>query len=383
MSIRFLVNTDLNFGVGIIDKADNIIESKGFRKILLILDKNVQNNIEITNFRKRLSEKIQTDLFLNEMSEPDYDYLDSFCERIKAGEGPKEYDLIVAVGGGSTLDLAKGAAVVLKNGGPAINYKGFPKINTAPIPVVAIPTLAGTGSEIAYNAVFTDNQKQNRLGINTELNYPILSIVDPALSLSAPKSAVISGALDCFGHIMESYISINANHFTQELSKSAFELWFKGVNKFIEENDDVEGRSYLFSASILANMVLNNVGSGLGGSFSYPLGALYGVPHGIGEGIFIPYLVKFYINHGYHVYDELHDIIPGTDKSISSPKKNEDFVNQLEIIFDKLEVPKSLSIWGIGKEDINILQSEIEGAFHEAPVEFTVDDFRKMIGLYV
>ena len=170
------------------------------------------------------------------------------------------------------MDLVKGLAIVLVNRGSAINFKGFPVLDTPPVPVITIPTLAGTGSEIAFNAVFTDSDKKMRLGINSELNYPKFSIIDSELSINAPKFPTLFGFLDCLNHITEGFISSNSFEFSRQFSISGFRLWYKSINQYLVNPRSIEARENMFFASIFANMALNNVGSGLGGDFSYPLG---------------------------------------------------------------------------------------------------------------
>jgi len=380
---RFRMNTDLNFGSGIIKDADQIIKKKGFKNMAFVIDRNVNSHQNIKDFLSRMKKEFTVHVFRNTMAEPDYDFLDEFRKELEKKHCDTNFDCIIGIGGGSTMDLVKGMAVLVTNEGPAINFKGFPEIKNKPIPVVTIPTLPGTGSEIAYNAVFTDSKERNRLGINTELNYPVLSIVDPSLSLSAPKKAVVSGAMDCIGHTLESFISINATHFTRELSKSAFLLWYKAVKKMESDFKDIQARTNLFSASILANMALNNVGSGLGGSFSYPLGAIYGVPHGIGEGMFMPYLTRLYVQRGYLVYDDLHDVIPQADTKLSNEEKNKRFSDYLDKAYDDLGTPKSLKEFGVERNAIPTLIKEIEGAFHEAPVRFDENDLIELFKNFI
>ena len=373
------MNTDLRFGVDILSSLPSSLSEKDFQYIGIIIDSNVKDLKEIRNLCEKLENQFKTKIFFSDLAEPDYHYLDEF--RLKMSDF--QYDCLLGIGGGSVMDLSKGLAVLLKNEGPAIDFKGFPSLENAPIPVVTVPTLAGTGSEIAFNAVFTDSDQKMRLGINTELNYPIMSFVDPSLSLSAPRNSVISGLMDCFCHTIEGYISDKASVFTKELSKSAFHLLYRSMCTLSEEFDDIDARGDLYLSSIYANMALNNVGSGLGGAFSYPLGALYGVPHGVGEGIFIPYLVKLYVNRGFLGYTELYDLLPISNRKLSELDKNKNFSNILFELFDKIQAPKNLNSFGITRDDISTLIEQIRGSFHEAPVEFTDKDAQKLFEEFI
>ena len=378
-NFRFRMDMNLYFGIGILKKVDEIIKTKNFKKIAIIIDKNIINLPLIIDFILLMKKNFDIEIFENPLIEPDYEFLEEFRKNFMN----KNFDCIIGMGGGSTMDLAKGIAVLAKNKGAAIDFKGFPKIKNVPIPVITIPTLAGTGSEIAYNAVFTDTKNKNRLGINTEFNYPVLAIVDPLLSLSAPRRAVISAILDCVCHAIESFTVENASSFSKELSKSAFFFWCKAIKKMLTNFDDTEARSDLALASILANMALNNVGSGLGGAFSYPLGALYGIPHGIGEGLFIPYLAKFYVERGFLGYAELYDAIPESDKNINIQEKNKRFCDYLDKIYAELNVPKSLNEFGINRTAIPVLIEQVKKAFHEAPIKFDIIDAQNLFENFI
>jgi len=372
------MNTDIRFGTDSLNQFVALVKDRNFTELGLIIDNNVKDLKIISDFIRVIEKEFRTRLFICDVAEPDYHYLDHVKSVFSY-----DFDCLVAIGGGSVMDLTKGLAVLLKNEGPAISFKGFPKIENNPLPVITVPTLAGTGSEIAYNAVFTDSDNNMRLGINTELNYPVLAFVNPELSLSAPRSAVISGILDCLNHTTEGFISENASQFTKEISKSAFYLWYKSVIRINENFDDINARSDLFMASIYANMALNNVGSGLGGDFSYPLGALYRVPHGLGEGMFLPYIYRLYIDRGFSGFSGLYDSIPDQESGLSDKQKSLKVCELLEGLYTALKVPTSLNKFGIDRSMIPILVEEIRGSFDSAPVEFNEIDARKLFKHFI
>ena len=139
------MNTDLHVGPLISQKLPDLISNKSFKKPYVILDHNLSANKDITSIIDNLKTSFSLGIFVCKVAEPDYDYLDLAKKEISSSD----MDCLIAIGGGSVMDLTKGLAVLLKNQGPAINFKGFPKKIEPPIPVVTVPTLAGTGSEIA------------------------------------------------------------------------------------------------------------------------------------------------------------------------------------------------------------------------------------------
>ena len=378
-NFRFRMNTDINFGLSISSNISKLIRQKGLKKPFIIVDHNVLSNKDIKNIIKDLHRSFNSGKFTCKIAEPNYDYLDS-VKNILIDE---TLDCLVAIGGGSVMDLSKGLAVLLKNEGPSISFKGFPKNIEEPLPVITVPTLAGTGSEIAYNAVFTDSKNKMRLGINTEKNYPILSIIDPLLTLSAPRNAVISGSLDCLNHITEGFISVNSSKFTREISKSAFFLWRESITKLMEDFESIEAREELFMSSIFANMALNNVGSGLGGDFSYPLGALHGVPHGVGEGIFLPYLYTLYVERGFTGFAGLYDALSLPGDEIDDKEKSEAFCNIIKEIYNDIQAPSNLNDFGLNREMIPSLVDAVRPSFSSAPVDFDEVDATELLENFI
>jgi len=189
MLFKFRVSTNLHFGVNESLRLGEIIKDLGYSKVAAIIDQGIINHAQVNQATSGvLPFGVSLDVYKNEPVEPTYDYLEQFRKQF-AG---KEYDCLVGIGGGSTLDLTKGLAILLVNEGDAISYRGFPELKHRPLPIIAIPTTAGSGSYATYNAVFTDAKEKRRLGINSVLNFPICAIIDPMLTIDCPKSVTVS-----------------------------------------------------------------------------------------------------------------------------------------------------------------------------------------------
>jgi len=177
---QFRIKTNLSFGVGASAQLGTTIEALGFKKIAMIIDRGIQQHPQTQITVESLKTAgIQHEIFVNSEVEPDYDFLEAFKQPFLN----KNFQCVVGIGGGSTLDLTKGIATLITNPGEAISYRGFPKLAHLPLPVIAIPTTAGTGSEVTYNAVFTDSKLKKKLGINSEHNFPVQAIIDPLFTV--------------------------------------------------------------------------------------------------------------------------------------------------------------------------------------------------------
>jgi alcohol dehydrogenase class IV len=378
-NFAFKISTNLYFGVGESEKLGEIIKNLGYLRIAAITDKGVFNHAQVLkSFSCITKSGLLLDMYKNESVEPTYDYLESFRNKFE----DNDYDCLVGIGGGSALDLTKGMAVLLTNSGEAISFRGFPILKNRPLPVIAIPTTSGTGSEATFNAVFTDSKEKKKLGINSTLNFPVCAIVDPLFTVNCPKHVTVSAGCDALVHTLESYVHKNHSSISRMYSKEAFRLIYNGLLKVLDKPDDIKIRSDLALGAYLAGIALINAGSGPSGAFSYPLGAVYKVPHGYAGGVFISSITKFNVEKGYRNYDELYDLIEGEDINISVDEKNFKFCQEIQKLIDKLDVPKTLSVYSLGPKDINFLIEQYEvlkAAINQNPIEITKEDTRNII----
>ncbi|MEA3494000.1 MAG: iron-containing alcohol dehydrogenase [Candidatus Margulisiibacteriota bacterium] len=379
MSFKFKVSTNLRYGVSESEKVGEEIRALGFSKPGVIIDQGVFEHLQTNKVLESIKNAdLSFEVFKNDAVEPDYDHLDEFKKNFSG----KEFDCLVGVGGGSVLDLTKAMATLITNPGPALDYKGFPDLKNRPLPVIAIPTTAGTGSEVTYNAVFTDSSIKKKLGINSELNYPVLAIIDPLFTVNCPKSVTVSSGCDALVHTLESYVHRNNTPLSRMLSKEAFSLLFNSLNKVLDNPENVEIRGKIALGAYLAGKALVNAGSGPSGAFSYPLGAVYKVPHGYAGAIFIPHITRINVEKGYLDYADLYDLIEGVDKNIPHEEKNKQFAEKIKDLMEKLGVPKSLSEYKLGAEDIEFMIEQtdvLKAAIDQNPIEITKEDVRQMM----
>ncbi|MGA1870267.1 MAG: iron-containing alcohol dehydrogenase [bacterium] len=376
---NFKLHTNMRFGEGISRNIVQYLTELGFKNIGIIIDKAIVN-LEITNqvIENLNNASIAFKIYENIVSEPNYDYLDEF----KKNFINQRFQALIGIGGGSTLDLSKGIATLLANPGPAIQYRGFPELQNKPLPVIAIPTTSGSGSEVTYNAVFTDAKQKKKLGINSEYNYPVMAIIDPLFTVSCPKSVTISSGADALVHTLESYVHKNHTPFSRILSKGAFQLLFNNLMLILNNLDDINIRSNLALGAYLAGSALINAGPGPSGAFSYPLGAVYKVPHGYAGAVFLAHITRINVEKGYRDYAELFDLIDDVDRNLSFERKNIEFAIKIQELMNTLEIPKSLSFYNLGPTDIEFLIDQydlLKPVIDSNPMRITKEDVQKMM----
>ena len=261
-------------------------------------------------------------------------------------------------------------AVLITNPGKGVEYRGFDKVEVPGVPVIAIPTTAGTGSEITVNAVFTNKEEQKKLGINGRYLNASYAILDAEWTLSCPFPVALSSGLDALVHSMESFMCQQANSLTRMFSKEGFRLIYSSLPCLVDDPENQEKRQKLLLGSYMSAIGLFNSGSGVAGALSYPLGVHFKIPHGIAGGMLLLDVIDFNVNKGYFEFAEIYDLIePGA--GLSDKEKSLRFLEKLQELYNKLGVEKYLTPWGITEdnvEEVGKLMHPMQAAFDQNPV---------------
>ena len=379
-NIRFVMKTELILGDGSAKQLPAHLKSRSWGRIGLVIDRGLYDG---NNYAREIVELLESSLervvlLVNEMAEPTYDYLDKVKERF----AKDALDCFVGIGGGSTLDLSKGCATLKTNEGKAIDYRGFDKVKNIPLPVVALPSTAGTGSEVTPYAVFIDTQKKWKFGINTEYNYPRLALYDPGFLDSCPPKIFASAGMDAMTHTLESFAAKNATSLSRLFSMRAFKLLFENLKKVPRGDISTGTKLHLLVGSGCAGIALMNSGAGPSGALSYPLGVYFDVPHGLAGSVFLPAVIKYNVEKGYTEYSELYDLV-FDNELISSTEKSMLFAAEIETLSGELGIPTNLKGFGVRtEEDLKLIienSMQLKAAFEQNPVEFGKEEIEKII----
>lgn len=350
----------------------NEIISRGFKKIVLIVDKKVSKFRYISKITSLLKKRlyIKNIFFFDETHEPTYEYLD---ENINFFRKKKKnlFDAIIVIGGGSTMDFAKGCALLSKNFKPAINYMGFPKKIKDPIPVITIPSTTSTGSEIIYNAVFTSKKMKKKLGINSEKNFPIMTFFDPKIIALAPKEIIIYSALATFNRAIETYVFSKGNFITKEISRQVFDLVRTNLPKYLKTNN-LDYLKKLQLAGSLSIIALSNSGGGASGILNYYFSTNFEVPQAKSFSVVSLEMLKFNMNKNFNNY-----------KNILHSKKLLDFkkiIKNIEIILLSQKKKKSYPKLSLDLEKINYdLLNKLDMISSRNNIRLKQSDLKKLI----
>lgn len=258
-------------------------------------------------------------------------------------------DIIIAIGGGSCIDTAKAVAVMMTNEGEIREYYRekipFPR---KPLPLIAIPTTAGTGSEVTKVTVITDTTNQVKMMISQPELIPAVAIVDPQLTLSCPRSITAATGIDALCHAVEAYISRLAHPLTDMYALKAIELIIDHVLPVYEDDKNLEEREKMSFAAMLAGVAFSNASVTLVHGMSRPLGAMFHIPHGFSNAMLLPTVMDFtkdaavqrFADIGRHILE---------NKDLSDEQLAEELVKKIMGLCRSLNIP-SIKEWGIEKQ---------------------------------
>ncbi len=375
------LRTSLRIGAGTLKSLPAVVENavRAKRPCLVVdgpvFDSSAYVRDVVSAFRSRYPETVV--LEYREPFEPTYQYLDRISHHVRAGNGVS-VDAIVGIGGGSVLDTAKALATLATNPGEAIKYRGFPTDITAPVPTVAVPTTAGTGSEVAFNAVFTDEREQKKLGINSLLNYPVVSILDPLCIVGAPRSVIVSSGLDALVHTLEGFTSCKATSASRVFSREAFRRIMGHLPRLADDTHSLSDAQEMQVGAAFAMLGMANSSSGIAGAMSYHIGTHFKVPHGIAGGVFIPQVMRLVHEHGWHGLADLADLLPdGGGGATTIVARSARVVAAIEALVGRVGMPQTLEPLGIGPDAlegcVSFANTTMRGARDLTPVTLSDD----------
>ena len=269
-------------------------------------------------------------------------------------------DAVVAFGGGSPMDAAKSMSLVGANGGSIIDYlRGRRSIARKGLPIICIPTTAGTGSEVTAAAVTTDKQSKEKIGISHDFLMPMLAIVDPNLHVSMPPSVTAATGIDALTHAIEAYVAVKANPITDALALHAIRLIGTSLRLAYANGADLNARSNMALASLIAGAAFTNAGLGAVHAIAHPLGGQFGVSHGVANGIMLPYVMEYCCLANYGKFRDIAQALGENICKLSEREAALKSVEAVKILKADIGIPNGLC-------EVNIFQDSVESIANDA-----------------
>jgi alcohol dehydrogenase class IV len=264
-------------------------------------------------------------------------------------------DLVIGLGGGSPLDIAKVCAVLTTNTKPVGELFGIDMVPEAGLTTILIPTTAGTGSEVTPIAILSDEHEKLKKGIVSPRLFPAAAILDPELTLGMPPRVTASTGLDALIHAVEAFTSKNANSISDVLARRAMQLVFGNIRKAYANGEDLAARANMLEGSLLAGMAFANAGVTAVHAFAYPIGAEFHIPHGVANSIMLPPVMEFNMLGNLEKFAEMAGIFGEPVDGLSLRERAHRMVKAVRELVDDLQIPKHLREFGVREPHIPAL----------------------------
>jgi alcohol dehydrogenase class IV len=297
-------------------------------------------------------------------------------------------DLVISFGGGSAIDAGKAIAALLANGGELLDYVeviGAGKHLPLPsAPFIAVPTTAGTGSEVTRNAVLSSHEHHVKVSLRSPLMLPRLAVVDPELTLDLPPAVTARTGLDALTQLIEAYVSVRANPMTDGLCREGIERASRSLRRAYHDGHNVEARSDMAVASLLSGLALANAGLGIVHGFAGPIGGMFLAPHGAICAALLPHGMRVNMqvlrkrtpeSEALRRFDNVAALLTGRASA-----RAEDGIDWVRSVYDELSIP-SLQSYGIGTEDIPVLVEKASRASSTKgnPVQLSPEEMQDVL----
>ena len=289
-SFSFTIPQNIKFGAGTLDLLPDLAKELGKSKGYIISGPHLNKIGMVAKCRKALkSAGMESECFTETEGNPSTDTV------VKATEGFKKSkaDFIVAFGGGSPLDVAKAVAVLATYGGNIVDYEGAGKVMGPVVPMIAIPTTAGTGSEVTAFSVITDHSRNYKLTVVSNYLLPAYVILDPDLIATVPANTAAACGIDAMVHALEAYISKAASPFSDIFAREALRLIGGSIRDYVADRSNPAACESMMVGSLFAGIAFSHARLGNVHAMSHPVSAYFDVPHGVANAILLPTVVDF------------------------------------------------------------------------------------------
>jgi alcohol dehydrogenase len=346
-------------GCGCLESIGDEIKRIPGKKVLVVTDPGIKSAGLLDELAKALEKSDITYRFFTEVEpEPSIEVVAASLTKAKAF-GP---DVIIGFGGGSSLDISKITSVMLTNSGPIEKYFGMELIPDPGIPLVLIPTTAGTGSEMTSICVLSDTENKVKKGIVSEYMFARVVMLDPMLTIGLPPHVTAMTGMDALVHAIESYTGVRATVFTDTLNIQAIRMVAANLRKAYANGDNMEAREKMLYASGLAGMAFSNTQNGLDHALALAIGGRFHLPHGVLTAFILPWVMEYNLLANpqkfiqiARAFGESTDGLPEIDAARLS-------VKAIKNLLDDLDISYKLSQYNIPREEIPDLARAAIGA---------------------
>lgn len=344
----FKVPQSIEFGLGSLKKLPAILKENQSNHVFLISDRGLEGLGVVKKIQEIIEAGgIKCTTYLGTIPNPTVDVVNESAALYKECGATS----IVALGGGSSMDVAKTTGVLAKYGGKITDYEGLHKVPGPVVPIIAIPTTAGSGSEATASAVITDEARNYKMSVISYEMLPKYALLDPELIMTAPASIASACGIDALIHAMEAYVSRNASPFTDVMAEKAMKLIGGNLRQFVANRQDEEAACAMMAGSTFAGMAFAWAKLGNVHAMSHPLSAYFHIAHGVANAILLPTIVEFNALADRGRYETIYNFIR-EKKAPANDFTPQILIDEIKKLNNDLGIPSCLSEMGVTEDKI-------------------------------
>ena len=342
-SFSFTIPQNIVVGAGSLKRLPELAKNLKKSKAYIISGPHLEKIGMVDKCREALKAAgIESDAFTQTEGNPSTDTVAKAAEGFKSSKA----DFIVAFGGGSPLDVAKAVAVIASYGGNITDYEGGGKVPGPVVPMIAIPTTAGTGSEVTAFSVITDHSRNYKLTVVSNYLLPAYAILDPELITTVPKSTAAACGIDAMVHALEAFISKAASPFSDLFAKEALRLIGTSIRDYVLDRSNLAACESMLTGSLFAGIAFSHARLGDVHAMSHPVSAYFDVAHGVANAVLLPTIVDYNMTYASEKYKYIYDCI--CEKPLSDDTFTPEMLAaEIRVLNDELGIPSSLSEVGV------------------------------------
>lgn len=324
-------------GSGAIKRLPKLVKSKNIKKVMVVTGKrhtklhlldSLYESLEAEGIEYVVFDNVQPNPTIPNIEDARKTYIDNNCEGI------------IACGGGSPMDCAKAAgARIVKPNQSVRKMRGQLKVHKKLPPFFAVPTTAGSGSEVTVAAVVTDPETHEKNAINDSCLRPKYAVLDPDLTLDLPPQITSTTGMDALTHAVEAYIGKSNVKSTLQYSEKATKLIFDNLEVVYKDGKNVEARANMLKGSYYAGLAFTRAYVGYVHAIAHNIGGIYGTPHGLANAVILPYVLEYYGESAYPQLAKLADIVGITSADMTVSEKGKKFIEQIKQMNKNMDIP--------------------------------------------
>ena len=354
MAYRMILNETSYFGAGSRKMIAEEVAKRGYKKALVVTDKDLVKfgvAAQVTDVLKEAG--IPFEIFDEVKPNPTVKNVKAGIAAFKAAGA----DFMVAIGGGSSMDTSKAVGIIVNNPefSDVVSLEGVAPTKKKSVPVIALPTTAGTAAEVTINYVITDEENVKKMVCVDPNDIPTLAIIDPELMLSMPRGLTAATGMDALTHAIEGLITLGAWEMSDMFELKAIEMIAKWLPKAVATPSDIEARDGMATAQYIAGMAFSNVGLGLVHGMAHPLGAYYDIPHGVANALLLPFVMEYNKEAAKSKYRKIAEAMGVDTSAMNDDQAAQAAVDAVKALAVEVHIPQHLSEIGVPESGLPTL----------------------------